>query len=284
MFLCDSEPRAIFTALLFVASIFAFPSAAQSSSPLASLDPARDPARLHRQTHAVLPEQYIWTAHDAAALRPDHAKFTFRDRDRKTEPHAFRGWFTVSKIPATATIYIAGPRALKAYMNGILILDSASDPQSPLSTHVFRASANSAMRIGRNLLAIEAVRGRGIVAASDSPVVQQLAYGETLVAKIVPAAPGLDAPPVAITDGKWRGTAAPQDGWQNPSFDDRAWDFVQSLGPIESSPDFFQWNTDAGMYDWPGYLGVSPYLRTFNLLPTAAPHPSLRPNARRLVD
>jgi hypothetical protein len=58
------------------------------------------------------------------------------------------------------------------------------------------------MRIGRNLLAIEAVRGRGILAASDSPVVQQLAYGEALVAKIVPAAPQLDAPPLAITDGK----------------------------------------------------------------------------------
>ena len=49
-------------------------------------------------------------------------------------------------------------------------LDQARNPaRLRQPAHVFRASANSAMRIDRNLLAIEAVRGRSIVAASDSP-------------------------------------------------------------------------------------------------------------------
>lgn len=118
------------------------------------------------------------------------------------------------------------------------------------------------------------MRGRGIVAASDSPIVQQLAFGETLVAKIVPAAPGLYAPPIAITNASWRSVAATPEGWQAQDFDDRAWPLVQSLGAIESSSEFFQWNTDAGMYDWPGYMGMSPYLRTYTLLPVDATHRS----------
>ena len=35
---------------------------------------------------------------------------------------------------------------------------------------------------------------------------------------------------------------------------------MQSIGSIESSIDMFQWNADAGLYDWPGYDGISGYL------------------------
>jgi len=230
-----------------------------------NLDPARNPASLHRPAHAPLAEQYIWTANDAAALRPDHAKFSYRDRDRKTEPHAFRVSFDLNRLPAAATIYIAGPRSAKAFINGMPVLDEEADANSPLGTHVFRAGVLSALRIGRNVLAIEAVRGRGVVAASDSPVVQQLAYGETLVVKVLPAKLGMEASPLAMTNQGWRSVDALPEGWQSPSFDDQAWPAVQTLGAVESNPEFFQWNIDAGMYDWPGYLGMSPYLRTYSL-------------------
>jgi len=236
------------------------------------LDPAHDAAMLHRPVHTLLPEQYIWTANDAAALRPDSAKFNYRQRERKTEPHAFRGWFELKSLPAEATLYIAGPRSAKAYLNGKLVLDTAVDEKSPLGTHVFRADAHSALRIGRNLLAIQAVRGRGIVAISDSLAVQQLAFGETLVAKIVPASPGVELPAIAITSPGWRSLSSPPDGWQQPEFDDQAWPRVQALGAIESASDFFQWNIDAGLYDWPGYLGMSSYLRIYRLMAVTATH------------
>lgn len=236
------------------------------------LDPARDAAKLHRSDHAPLPEQFIWTVHDAAALRPDHAKFSYRARERKTEPHAFRGSFELNSLPAAATLYLAGPRSAKVFLNGKLVLDTVSDAKSPLGTHVFRADAHSALRIGRNLLAIEAVRGRGVVAASDSPAVQQLAYGETLVAKIVPAAPGVEAPPLTMTGPNWCSLAETPEGWQLPEFDDRQWPLVQALGSIESLSEFFQWNVDAGLYDWPGYMGMSPYLRKYSLLASAVTH------------
>ncbi|HEV2487058.1 MAG TPA: alpha-L-rhamnosidase C-terminal domain-containing protein [Terracidiphilus sp.] len=237
-----------------------------------SLDPARYAAVLHRPTHTLLAEQYIWTANDAAALRPDHAKFTYRERERKTEPHAFRGSFILGTLPSVASLYLVGPRSAKAFLNGKLVMDQAADAASPLNTHVFRADISSALRIGQNVLAIEAVRGRGIVAASTVPEVQQLAYGEVLVVKVVPAGLGVDAVPLAHSNSTWRGVAAAPQGWQAPGFDDRAWPHVQSLGPIESRAEFFQWNIDAGMYDWPGYLGMSPYLRTYTLLAANVTH------------
>ena len=242
---------------------------AQSSIPADKLDPARDQGNLHRITQPPLPEQYIWTAGDAAALRPDHENFSYRQRQRKVGPHVLRGTFRLTHVPAAATLYIAGPRSVKAYLNGKLVLDSAADPKSPLATHVFHADVHSALRAGDNVLAIEAVRGWGIVAASDSRAIQQLAFGETLVAKVVPAAPGIYARPVACSDSAWRSIAATPEGWQSPGFNDSTWPRVQTLGAIESSPKFFQWNLDAGLYDWPGYMGMSPHLRTYRLSASA---------------
>ena len=238
---------------------------AQFAANAGNLDPARNPNALHRLNQAPLPEQYIWTAGDAAALRPDHAKFSYRQRERKIEPHFFRANIDVKQIPPAATLYVAGPRSAKAYLNGKLVLDDDAEPKSPLATHVFRANVRAALQTGRNVLAIEAVRGQGIVAASDAPAIQQLAFGETLVAKIVSAPLEVEAPAIVYSNASWRSiTAAPQ-GWQSAAFDDSAWPRAQSLGAIESSPQFFQWNLDAGLYDWPGYMGMSPYLRTYRL-------------------
>lgn len=49
-------------------------------------------------------------------------------------------------------------------------------------------------------------------------------------------------------------------GWQTAAFDDSSWKPVQSIGAIESTVELFQWNADAGLYDWPGYDGISGYL------------------------
>ena len=237
-----------------------------------NFDPAHDPGKLHRPVHIPLKEQYIWTANDAAALRPDHAQFTYRDRDRKIETHLFRASFDLSQVPSAASLYVAGPRRVRVYLNGNLVLQSDADPDSPLNTHVYSADVRSALHAGANVLAIAAIRGYGIVAASDSPVVQQMAFGETLAVKIVAARQHQQGPTLAISDDHWRSIAASPDGWQLPGFQDHSWPLVQALGSIESSAEFFQWNTDAGMYDWPGYTGISSYLRTFNLTPSAITH------------
>ena len=42
---------------------------------------------------------------------------------------------------------------------------------------------------------------------------------------------------------------------------------ADSPGGIEGSIEFFQWNADAGMYAWPGYDGISPFLAQYHLAP-----------------
>src|ERR1039458_9515790 len=61
-------------------------------------------------------------------------------------------------------------------------------------------------------------------------------------------------------------------GWQESDFDDSGWGSADSLGGIESSMEFFQWNGDGGMYAWPGYDGISPFLAKFELAPVGLLH------------
>src|SRR5207253_1042013 len=67
-------------------------------------------------------------------------------------------------------------------------------------------------------------------------------------------------------------TSTRTEHWQDGGFDDHDWPAAASLGPIESNVDFFQWNADAGMYSWPGYMGISAPLRTYSLRPQSITH------------
>jgi alpha-L-rhamnosidase len=179
---------------------------------------------------------------------------------------------TSPQSPPAATLYIAGPREAHVYLNGHLLADFTSNIDAPINFHVFHIDATQALKPGENTLALEAIRGRGVVSATDSLITQQLAYGEVLAAKIVPAAFGVEAPALIITDKDWRSTTTHSDHWQDPAFDDRTWPAADSLGPIEGNIDFFQWNADAGMFGWPGYMGMSPSLRTYSLQPQTISH------------
>lgn len=227
------------------------------------LDPTRGLA-VQPNRHTPLPEQYIWTAGDAAALSPNHDRYNFASPGKKAAPHYFRYAFSLKAVPSAATLYVAGPRSARIYANGRLVDDVKSDLVHPLGMHVFRTDITRALRPGRNVLALEVVRGRGITSVSNSRLVQQLALGEVLVAKVLS---GADAKALAISGPDWTSTLAAAPGWEQPGFDDSHWQKVQTLGGIESSPDMFQWNIDAGLYDWPGYEGVSPFLRHYSLKP-----------------
>ena len=252
---------------LFAAALLA---ATHAQAQLPKLDSAANAAQLTEPAAHRLSEEFVWTANDAAALRTDHDKFTYRDKQKKIEPHYFRTTFEVKTVPQKATLYVAGPRAARIFLNGQLVLDAHCDESSPLNTHVYSADLRLALRAGHNVLAIEAVRGRGIIAASDSPVVQQVAFGEVLAAKIVSTGRGLQGTTLTESNTRWRSTVTAASNWQQPQFDDSQWPGVQSLGPLEDKIEFFQWNLDAGLYDWPGYMGLSPFLRTYSLLPAKA--------------
>jgi len=232
-----------------------------SRSQLKVLDPTRDlrqPA-LEGAQHQPLPEQYIWTTGDATA----NAKlliYTFPKITEQTEPHYFRRNFSVAAVPKDATLYIAGPRSIKVWFNGKLAESTESDVTSPLGMHVFETSVASYLKSGTNTIAIEAVRGRGVTGFANSALVRQQTFGQVMVVKIVPKPRDVFGPALVMSDKTWKSSTAASVGWQQPSFDDTAWKPVQSIGGIESSVDLFQWNADAGLYNWPGYDGISGYL------------------------
>ena len=225
------------------------------------LDPTRGvtgAVDLESARHQPLPEEYIWTANETAA----DAKviYSFPKTSEQVEPHYFRERFHVTTAPKEATLYLAGPRRVKVWINGQIAEEVESDVTSPLGMHVFASSVAQFLHSGTNVIAIEAVRGRGVTGFANSALLKQQTFGQVLVAKIVPLARGVDGPALMRSGTDWKSSAAGAQGWERVGFDDSVWKPVQSIGGIESSVELFQWNADAGLYDWPGYDGISGYL------------------------
>ena len=223
--------------------------------PDAQLDPARDlrPSQLEAVRHRPLPEQYIWTkAHAVAGYG--------------LAPRYFRRTFTVATPPPHATLYVAGPRQAVIYLNGREVGHYQLNLDFPMGIRVYACDVTDALRRGKNVLAIQAVRGPMAINEAQRAVSKHLRDGKVLAAMIVPAARGIQAPPLVMSDGRWRAAAhAVAAGWQALNFDPSGWHRADDLGGIESAIGLFQANADAGMYAWPGYDGISPYLAHYRL-------------------
>jgi len=244
------------------------PADGPTKIPIAALDPARHlpSSALESARHQPLPEQYIWTKADAVPSRPSVASGWDRGPNGDLEPHYFRRSFQISVVPAHATLYLAGPRTAVIYLNGEQVGRYSLNLDSPLGIRVYACDVSHALHAGRNVLAIQAVRGPNHPSGAVNRLDVQLARGQVLAAMIVPAARGIVAPPIVMSDSRWKATLhAVPSNWYAPSFEDASWPAVDDLGGIESSINFFQWNADAGMYAWPGYDGISPFLAHYAL-------------------
>ncbi|MDA8347845.1 MAG: alpha-L-rhamnosidase [Pseudomonadota bacterium] len=223
--------------------------------PDSELDPARHllRSRLESVLHEALPEQYIWTVERG------------KGGDGK-EPHYFRDAFELSKLPARATLYIAGPRQARIYLNGKKVGSYQLNLDFPIGVRVYQADVTEALRVGANVIAVEAVRGPMADNEALAPIARHFHDGRVLVAMIVAAARGIQGPPLMMSNGNWRATSGivPTKWWRR-KFDDSSWPRAHDLGGIESAIGLFQGNADAGMYAWPGYDGISPFLAQYRL-------------------
>jgi alpha-L-rhamnosidase len=197
------------------------------------LDPTRSitTPELFSASHQPLPEQYIWTKD-----KPGQTK------EQQEAPRYFRVHVDLKQESPEATLYVAGPQSITVWVNGTQAAHFDADPLARIDEHVFHADIAHFLHGGDNVLAIEAD------------------HGGQLVAKLMPAAIGVVAPTIQISGPEWKATTQAADGWQKTSFDDSGWPAVAAQGGIESNIDFFQWGNDAGLYDWPGYAGASPFL------------------------
>lgn len=197
-----------------------------------TLDPTRNISnpQMIDQGAPALPEEYIWTAGNASS---------------STAQRMFRAEFSVAKVLQNETFYLVGPESAEIYINGKHVRSIQSDPAIPLKMSVFTVGVAQYLKPGKNVLALKVTPRRN---------------EQFLAAKIVPAAPGVYAPALMISNGQWKSAENAADGWQSARFDDSGWKPVHSFGAVESSIEFFQWNDDAGMYAWPGYIGSSKFL------------------------
>src|SRR5580704_17884699 len=230
-----------------------------SASRIEPLDPSRDVKApvLESSIHKLLPEQYVWTATEKKSRK---LVYVFPAITAETETHYFRAHFRVDNVPHEATLYVAGPRAVSVWVNGELVEKVASDTSSPLGMHVFAAPVARALHAGDNVVAIEAVRGRGVTGFANSALVQQQTSGRVLVAKIVPRAEGVEAPDLIHSGPDWKSSTTAEKGWEQSGFHDADWKPVEAFGGIESNIEMYQWIADAGLYNWPGYDGISAFL------------------------
>lgn len=236
--------KSTFLPCLCMVSMLSFSAGliAQTNFPPGQLDPTKNIAspQLVDQGHTPLPEQYIWNAaqsSDAVSKTAD------------TDPRYFRAVFQVQTVPQQATLYVAGVESVEVYVNGKLADNVQDNPASPLRMPMFETNVSGLLHSGKNVLALKVTPGR------------RLSEGENyLAAKILPRAKGLNATALLISGPDWKATLNAGVGWQNSEFNDQSWPSVHAAGPIESSIDFYQANDDAGLYRWPGYVGVSPFL------------------------
>ena len=209
---------------LLAALLLARMGAAQigASSGQIPLDPSRAEAtpRVVGTFHKPLPEEYIWTADDAAVVTRPKEMSQIKRTDWKSEPHYFRSSFVVKNAPANATLYVAGPRTAQVYLNGVLAADLKASASRHFAMQTMSADVTNKLKPGINTIAIAAVRPSGSHHHTNSLMTSWLTSGEVLVAKIVPAALGVDAPALLTTEKKWKSAVSLAQGWEQTGFDD----------------------------------------------------------------
>lgn len=240
--------------------------------PIDQLDPTRHVSspRLESAAHKPLPEEYIWSAEDA--VKSDTISYQGLNRNQDIQPRYFRRAFHIAKVPQAATLYIAGPRSVRVYVNGQLVYQAQQNLDAPIGIEVYSMDVSRALHAGQNVIAIEAIRGGGVPGFNNSRITAQLTSGRILAVKLVGAARGIDSPAIVISNKEWKSSSSAAEGWQNAGFDDASWAAVDSLGSIEGNIDLLQWNADAGMYNWPGYDGISSFLAQEPLRPVRVSH------------
>jgi hypothetical protein len=167
----------------------------------------------------------------------------------------------LKSVPTRATFYFTGPRRATIFINGARAADFEVPQDATMRPKVLELDVARFLHVGENVIAIQAV------AQLNRRFAAALGGGAYLLAKLVPAGPQVNRPALLVSGPAWKVNLNPKDGWEKAAFADGDWDSALSYGAAESNIDFLQWNLDAGLFRWPGYDGISPFL---GHLPVAA--------------
>jgi alpha-L-rhamnosidase len=90
------------------------------------------------------------------------------------------------------------------YLNGKRVAHFQVNMEVNIGSRVIAVDVTHALNPGRNVIAIEAIRGPEVGSSGNSRREVQLTAGRILAVKIVPAAQGIDAAPLLISDAQWK--------------------------------------------------------------------------------
>ncbi|HEX5483125.1 MAG TPA: alpha-L-rhamnosidase C-terminal domain-containing protein [Terriglobia bacterium] len=233
------KPFSVVSAVLFFASLTLNLSgqSVYRPNPLDLTAEIRSP-KLESELHHPLPEQYIWVK--SHARRP--VEFWNPLAGNSAQWVYFRRAFDIGTVPQAATLYVAGPAQMRVYLNGKLLANARQDSGAKIHPYVLVLDVSHALGAGQNTLALA------------------VAHGRRLAVKIVPRPAEVNGPAILTSGRGWIASTQEQNGWEQPGFSESGWQDAAVLGGIESNINFFQANQDAGMYRWPGYDGISPFL------------------------
>jgi len=163
------------------------------------------------------PAQYIWTSSPSADA---------------SQPRYFRKSFTLTSVPAAAMLYFFGPYNADISLNSVKVDSFAFG--GPVLSH------------DRPLRIID-ITSHLVAGANDFEITASAS--EVFSLEIVPAAEGINVPPLVVSDGSWQG-----------SNDAVTWSAALLAGPLEGDVSRFKDNFDLNLYRWPGYSGINAVL------------------------
>jgi hypothetical protein len=92
------------------------------------------------------------------------------------------------------------------WINGALVAKLQFAGSRAMGFGVMTAEIGAALRVGRNTIAIEAVRGYGSHHHTNALKTSWLNSGEVLAVKVLPAAVGLNVAALLLSDSAWKST------------------------------------------------------------------------------
>ncbi len=182
-------------------------------------------------------------------------------RDPGNESGYLRKTFTLASVPQQARIVVTAYTGFRLFVNGVMVEEEIG-PWAKW-THPESFNITPHLREGRNVIAAwnQIFAGQNVKGEVDQK-------GFVLAMRARPAS-GEDL--VLVSDASWLGTTKDEDGWEQPDFDDSAWEGVRVLGRMGADPWGMEVVDNVGAVTEPRRsLAIdlpSPYLTCFEEVP-----------------
>ena len=113
--------------------------------------------------------------------------------------------FSLAAVPRQATLYVAASGDVEVWLNGTRLLAYLDNRTLRPGYTVHALDVAAALHAGDNALAICVTHLHGAHHTTTDPMTLQFVGGRAIAVKIIPAARGVEAAPLLVSNAKWQG-------------------------------------------------------------------------------